>query len=192
MSVGYPVRRTDNAEQHRRDERADEQAQHDRHIMPPAGEQRTQRGLCDDHAGQQHTQRTDHRAELREQVTDQAGQRQPEHEQRTADQNGDDVHVADDLFPLEAARAAEQTAAVCPQEDLLYHDERAGVDNVSLAEQRPHERDDQNACICVDNAGALDHIQPQRTAQQPRDEQQQRVQRSRQHKGIQQSGDNGG
>ena len=80
---------------------------------------------------------------------------------------------------------------MCPQENLLYDEERTGIDHIILAEQCPHQRNDQNARIRVDDAGALNHIQPQRTAQQPRQQKKQRVQRNRQRKGVQQSGNNG-
>lgn len=78
-----------------------------------------------------------------------------------------------------------------PKENLLYDEERTGIDHIILAKQCPHQRNDQNACIRVDDAGALNHIQPQRTAQQPRQQKKQRVQRNRQRKGVQQSGNNG-
>ena len=88
--------------------------------MPTAHKQLAERRVRNDDTGQQHADRTDHRAKLREQIVHQTGQRQPQDEQCTADQNGDDIDIADDLFPLKAARTAEQTAAVRPQENLLY------------------------------------------------------------------------
>ena len=87
--------------------------------MPTAHKQLAERRVRNDDTGQQHADRADHRAKLRKQIVHQTGQRQPQDEQCTADQNGDDIDIADDLFPRKAARTAEQTAAVRPQENQM-------------------------------------------------------------------------
>ena len=61
--------------------------------MPTAHKQLAERRVRNDDTGQQHADRADHRAKLREQIVHQTGQRQPQDEQCTADQNGDDIDV---------------------------------------------------------------------------------------------------
>ena len=70
-----------------------------------------------------------------------------------------------------------------PDQHLLHHDERAGINDVFRTEQRVHKRDDQDTRVGVDNGGAFDHIQMQRTGKQAGEQQKQDVRRDRNGEG---------
>mgnify|MGYP002602756804 CR=1 FL=1 len=87
-------------------------------------------------------------------------------------QNGQNVHIFQQFFPLKGKAALQAGVAMGPDEHGLHDDERAGIDDVLAAQQRLHQRDDQCTGVAVDGVHLLHHVQLQRTAQQRRYRQQ--------------------
>ena len=102
-------------------------------------------------------------------------------------QNGQNVDIFQQLFPLKGKTALQAGVGVGPDKHRLYNDERAGVDHILTAQKRLHQRDDQRTGVAVDGVHLLHHVQLQRAAQQRRKGQQHHMHGRRNDHGIHQS-----
>ena len=74
-----------------------------------------------------------------------------------------------------------------PQQDQLYNDKCAGIDDILIAQQGPDQRDHQRRRVAVDHIHLFHGIQLQRTAQQCTDPQQHYMDSRRNSHGVQKS-----
>ena len=184
LAVRHKGLRMAGPQQQQDDERAGQQPQERHQIVALCAEHPAQRAVRDGHAGQQHPDGAHHAAHAAHRALQQRGQAQVQQIHGSTGQNGQDVRVFQQLFPLKGKAALQAGIGVGPDEHRLHDDERAGIDDILTAQQRLHQRDDQRTRIAVDGVHLLDHVQLQRAAQQRCHGQQHHMHRRRNGHGV--------